>query len=85
MAKVFTMSAMPDPTRRRGKPRKADPRYVDGQRVLVEAIKYLTQQDRKQNKAAILLLSEHFRTRFRMSDRPGESAVKIPEPEKKKP
>ena len=81
MAKVFTMSAMPDPSRRRGGQRKADPRYLDGQRVLVEAIKYLTKQDRKENRAAIMLLSEHFRTRFRMSDRPPKSSDKASKPE----
>lgn len=83
MAKVFTMSAMPDPGRRRGVLRKSDPRYLDGQRVLVEAIKYLTKQDRKENRSAILLLSEHFRTQFRMSDRPSKSVPGISEPEKK--
>jgi hypothetical protein len=43
---------------------------VDGQRLLVNAIKYLTQSDVQGNRAAIELLSEHFRTRFRMSDSP---------------
>lgn len=78
MAKVFTIPVMPDPSRRRGKQRKDDPRFIDGQRVLVNAIKYLTQQDRGQNRAAILLLSEHFRTRFRMSDHPADSPVELP-------
>jgi hypothetical protein len=82
MAKVFTMSAMPDPTRRRGQPRKVDPRYLDAQKLLVEAIKYLTKQDRKENRAAIELLSEHFRTQFRMSDRPEKTTAKAPESEK---
>jgi hypothetical protein len=73
MAKVLTLPIkpeMPDPTRRQGKPRKIDPRYVEGQRVLVEAMKYLIQQDPQRNKDAVMLISEHFRTRFRMSDRP---------------
>jgi hypothetical protein len=35
-------------------------------------MKYLAQQDPDRNKAAIMLLSEHFRTRFRMSDHPAE-------------
>jgi hypothetical protein len=68
---------MPDPGRRKGKKRNADPRFIEGQKILVEAIKYLTQQDRKNNRAAILLLSEHFRTRFRMSDRPAQEAPKL--------
>jgi hypothetical protein len=51
------------------KPRTSDPRYVEGQRLLVEAMKYLA-QDPQTNRNAIELLSEHFRTRFRMSDAP---------------
>ncbi len=73
MAKVFTIPVkpeMPDPARRKGKQRNSDPRYIEGQRLLVEAMKYLIQQDPQQNKDAVMLLSEHFRTRFRMSDRP---------------
>jgi hypothetical protein len=63
---------VPDPTRRKGKQRSSDTRYIEGQRLLVDAMKYLAQQDPEENKPAILLLSEHFRTRFRMSDRPAE-------------
>lgn len=73
MAKVFTIPVkptMPDPKRRKGTQNQADPRYVEGQRLLVEAMKYLVQQDPARNKDAVMLLSEHFRTRFRMSDRP---------------
>ena len=33
-------------------------------------MKYLAQSDREANKPAIELLSEHFRTQFRMSDSP---------------
>ncbi len=73
MAKVFTIPVMPDPARRKGKKRSSDPRYIEGQRLLVEAMKYLAQQDPEQNRDAVMLLSEHFRTRFRMSDRPGET------------
>ena len=69
MAKLFTISAMPDPSRRK-KVRSSDPRYVEGQRLLVEAMKYLAQQDPQLNRQAIELLSEHFRTQFRMSDSP---------------
>ncbi len=63
----------PDPTRRKG--RSMDPRYIEGQRLLVDAMKYLVQQDQERNKDAILLLSEHFRTRFRMSDRPAKPSI----------
>ena len=72
MAKVFTIPVVPDPARRKGAPRKTDPRYIDGQRLLVNAMKYLVQLDAEGNKAAISLISEHIRTRFRMSDRPAE-------------
>lgn len=74
MAKVFTIPVVPDPARRKGVPRTTDPRYIEGQRLLVNAMKYLVQLDAENNKAAISLLSEHFRTRFRMSDRPAEIA-----------
>lgn len=69
MAKVFTILARVDPGRRK-KSRKTDPRYLDGQRTLVEAMRYLAKSDPQRNKPAIELLSEHFRTRFRMSDTP---------------
>jgi hypothetical protein len=68
MAKVFTIPVPPKPPRRRE--RSPDPRYVDGQRLLVEAMKYLAQADPVGNRAAIELLSEHVRTRFRMTDSP---------------
>jgi hypothetical protein len=45
-------------------------RYVEGQRLLVEAMKYLAQSDPVLNKDAVQLLSEHVRTRFRMTDSP---------------
>lgn len=73
MAKVFTIPVMPDIPRRRSAKGEPDPRYIEGQRVLVEAMKYLAHQDREINKEAILLLSEHFRTRFRMTDRPADA------------
>jgi len=72
MARVFTIPVLPDPSRRKGKTRGGDPRYIEGQQLIVDALKYLVQQNQDQNKDAILLLSEHFRTRFRMSDRPGK-------------
>jgi hypothetical protein len=82
MAKVLTLPIkpeMPDPSRRKGKARKTDPRYLEGQRLLVEAMRYLIQQDPQRNKDAVMLISEHFRTRFRMSDRPVELPSFSPE------
>jgi hypothetical protein len=71
MAKLFTIPAIPDFSRRnQPRHRDSDPRYVEGQRLLVEAMKYLAQQDPQINRQAIELLSEHFRTQFRMSDSP---------------
>ena len=68
MAKLFTIPVRPGTLPR--KPRTSDPRYVEGQRLLVEAMKYLAQADPRANRGAIEFLSEHFRTRFRMSDSP---------------
>jgi len=69
MAKLFTIPVFPRPKsiQRQSKP---DPRYVEGQRVLVQAMRYLAQTDPQNNRSAIHLLSEHFRTNFRMSDHP---------------
>ncbi|HXM21644.1 MAG TPA: hypothetical protein VN948_10315 [Terriglobales bacterium] len=69
MAKVFTIPIPPQIGRKR-RERTADPRYVDGQRLLVEAMRYLAQADPVANRGAIELLSEHVRTRFRMTDSP---------------
>jgi hypothetical protein len=69
MAKIFIIPVSPDPRRRNPK-RKLDPRYLEGQRLLVEALKYLAQSDPRNNRSAITLLSELVRTRFRMSDEP---------------
>jgi hypothetical protein len=66
MAKVFTIPVPPNFGSKR-RERTSDPRYVDGQRVLVE---YLAQSDPVSNRPAIELISEHVRTRFRMSDSP---------------
>ena len=68
MARVFTIPVRPGAIPR--KPRTTDPRYVEGQRVLVEAMRYLAQADPQANRTAIEFLSEHFQTRFRMSDSP---------------
>lgn len=73
MAKVFTIPVSPKPVNKR-RQRTSDPRYVDGQRLLVEALKYLAQEDPIRNRPAIELLSEHVRTRFRMSDKPLDTA-----------
>jgi hypothetical protein len=70
MAKVFTIPVPPTLGRTRKRERTSDPRYVDGQRLLVEAMKYLAQSDPVVNRPAIELISEHVRTRFRMSDSP---------------
>ena len=83
MAKVLTLPIkpeMPDPARRKAKPRQPDPRSLEGQRLLVEAMKYLIQQDPQRNKDAVMMISEHFRTRFRMSDRPADLPSFTPEP-----
>ena len=69
MAKVFTLPVPPNLNRKR-RERTSDPRYVDGQRLLVDAMKYLTQADPVKNRPAIELISEHVRTRFRMTDSP---------------
>jgi hypothetical protein len=69
MAKVFTIPVPPKMNRMR-RERNDDPRYVEGQRLLVEAMKYLAQSDPMTNRQAIELISEHVRTRFRMSDSP---------------
>jgi hypothetical protein len=69
MAKLFTIPVRPNPSERK-KQRHSDPRYVEGQRLLVEAMKYLLQMDPDFNRPAVELLSEHVRTQFRMSDRP---------------
>ena len=67
-AKILTMPAPPDSSRvSREHP---DPRYIEGQRLLVEAIRYLVQSDLDENLPAVELLSEHFRTKFRNTDRP---------------
>jgi hypothetical protein len=70
MAKVFTIPVPPKLGRTTKRERTSDPRYVDGQRLLVEAMKYLAQSDPVANRPAIELISEHVRTRFRMSDSP---------------
>lgn len=70
MAKVFTIPVVPHANNRRRRMTVGDNRYVEGQRMIVEAMKYLAQTDPTGNRAAVEFLSEHFRTRFRMSDSP---------------
>lgn len=70
MAKVFTIPVRPDVQRSSKRERKTDPRYVEGQRLLVQAMRYLAKTDPRQNRPAITLLSDHFRNNFRMSDHP---------------
>ena len=48
----------------------SDPRYLEGQRLLVEAIRYLVQTDPQGNLPAVETALGHFRTRFRSTDRP---------------
>ena len=69
LAKVFTIPVRPKLGVQK-RERTSDPRYVDGQRTLVEAMRYLAQTDPVKNRSAIELLSEHVRTRFRMSYSP---------------
>jgi hypothetical protein len=64
----LVIPARPDP--RRVVPRSSDERYIEGQRLIVEAIRHLVRQDAAEDRDAISMLSEHFRTQFRMSDRP---------------
>ena len=52
------------------RPRTSDPKYVQGQVLLVDAIRYLVRTDPVGNLEAIELLSEHFRTKFRITDSP---------------
>ncbi len=67
-ARILTMPAPPEVNHA---PReRSDPRYIEGQRLLVEAIRYLVQTDAQGNLPAVELLSEHFRTKFRSTDRP---------------
>ncbi len=70
MAKVFTIPVQPNPKSRRSRERKSDPKYVEGQRLLVEAMKYLTKSDKQANRPAIELLFDHFQSNFRVSDTP---------------
>ena len=69
VGKVVIIPARPE-FDRMNRERSSDPRYVEGQRLLVGAMMYLAKSDPEANRAAVELLSEHVRTRFRMSDKP---------------
>jgi hypothetical protein len=74
MAKVFTIPVQPNPKRRRNQREpNSDRRFLEGQRVLAQAIKYLAKSDKTGNRAAIELLFEHFESNFRVSDSPLQS------------
>jgi hypothetical protein len=68
-ARILTMPALPGASHLR-RARTGDPRYLEGQLLLVDAIRYLVLTDAVGNLAAIELLSEHFRTKFRITDTP---------------
>jgi hypothetical protein len=72
MGKVVVIPARPNANHLK-RHRTSDPRYIDGQRLLVQAMEYLVKSDPERNRAAIELLSEHVRTGFRMSDSPLQS------------
>lgn len=69
MAKVFVIPSRPS-TDHLKRHRSADPAYIEGQRLLVQAMSYLVKSDPEANRSALELLSEHVRTKFRMSDSP---------------
>ena len=69
MGKVLVIPARPS-AEHLNRHRTSDPRYVEGQRVLVDAMRYLIKSNPDENRAAVELISEHVRTQFRMSDSP---------------
>lgn len=69
MAKVFVIPARPSADHLK-RQRTSDPAYLEGQRLLVQAMSYLVKSDPEINRPAVELLSEHVRTRFRMTDSP---------------
>jgi hypothetical protein len=58
---------------------------MEGQRLLVEAMRYLIQTDREGNREAAELISEHVRTKFRMSDSPLHTAPEPAQPSQESP
>jgi hypothetical protein len=75
MGKVVIIPARPNAGHLK-RHRTSDPRYIDGQRLLVQAMEYLVKSDPERNRSAIELISEHVRTGFRMSDSPLQSTNK---------
>lgn len=71
MAKVFTIPVLPEP-KRRPRERTSETKYIEGQRLLVEAMKYLAKQDPRRNRPAIELLFDHFQSQFRVTDVPAK-------------
>ena len=71
-SKVVIIPARPDPTRHT-RTLQPDPRYVEGQRLLMDAIRHLLQTDRAANRDAAEFILEHVRTSFRMSDVAGDA------------
>ncbi len=71
-SKVVIIPARPDPTRHT-RTQEPDPRYVEGQRLLMDAIRHLLQTDRAANRDAAEFILEHVRTSFRMSDVAGDA------------
>ncbi len=69
VAKVFVIPSRPNPGHLK-RERSTDPAYIEGQRLLVQAMSYLVKSDPEANRPALELLSEHVRTKFRMSDSP---------------
>ena len=79
MSKVLFIPARPS-AEHLNRHRTSDPRYVEGQRLLVDAMRYLIKTGPDDNRAAVELISEHVRTRFRMSDSPLQPTETEPEP-----
>lgn len=71
-SKVVIIPARPDPTRHT-RTQEPDPRYVEGQRLLMDAIRHLLQTNRAANRDAAEFILEHVRTSFRMSDVAGDA------------
>lgn len=69
MARIFTIPVFPNPKQRKGEG-PSNARFLEGQRKLVGAMGYLAKAGRRANQEAIRFLSEHFRTKFRITDRP---------------
>src|SRR5262249_51793067 len=70
MSKVFVIPVVPGGPKRPKLPRHGDRKYIESQRLIVEAMRDLPKDAPQGNRLAIELLSERFRTQFRMTDRP---------------